>query len=475
MLPTDKSKFVSVSNEALLNFFKSAQHRIIVAKPGYLVDEIKGLLDLSKTKGIRCTIYVDSNENAVRWGFGEKDALKLILENQAELGVQAAEHIRLSVIIVDDSALVFSPVALAWEKEPEKLYFPNGILCGSELGEGFIAQVGVDDLKEATGQQSDMFPDESTNNLIPFPGCSIPKKENQTVSNNLEKTIKKLDKNPPVDPAKLRKVTVYRNNLKIAKIEVHGGNLKNKSLNLNPFNKLFPDIDSHLKSSWNVFSAEDLEDMKHFKKFRKDVDEIVGKYTLDVKRFGKLISVIAKDEFEKVMDSKKALFIQMLKEVTSNETTEPKESKEDKVKENAPENDSTDAKEKSIGELLSSSRDSLKNYLLNFVNDTEGAGDILLNADSSVKKLVNNGTIEKDRAIETIIETGIDEDIKFPESDSFVSAVDIKIDYYDVSDELLNESDEFKNCLEELKQSQNSGDEIKIRHFSDAFEELNGS
>jgi hypothetical protein len=475
MLPTDKSKFVSVSNEALLNFLKSAQHRIIAAKPGYIVDEIIELLDLSKSKGVKCTIYVDSNEKAVRWGFGEKDALKLIIDNQTKLDVQAAEHIRLSVIIVDDSALVYSPVALAWEKEPEKLDFPNGILCGSELVEGFISQIGVDDNKQTPEQQSEIFPNESIKKVIQFPGCSIPKKEKQTVSNNLEKTIEKLEKTPPVDPAKLRKVTVYRNNLKIVKISVHGGDIKNKSLNLNPFNKLFPDIDSHLKSSWKVFSTEDLEDMKHFKKFRKDVDELVEKYTLDVKRFGKLIGVVAKDEFNKVMDSKKALFIQMLEEVTSNENTELKESKEDKVKENASENDSTDAKEKSIGELLSSSRDSLKKYLLNFINDTEGAGDILLNTDSSVKKLVNNKTIEKDRAIETIIETIIDEDIKFPESDSFVSAVDIKIDYYDVSDELLNESDEFKNCLEELKQSKNSGDEIKIRHFSDAFEELNGS
>jgi len=106
---------------------KSAQHRIIAAKPGYLVDEIKELLKLSERKGIKCTIYVDSNEKAVRWGFGEKDALKLIFDNQGELDTQPAEHIRLSVIIVDDSALVYSPVALAWEKEPEKLVFPNGI------------------------------------------------------------------------------------------------------------------------------------------------------------------------------------------------------------------------------------------------------------------------------------------------------------------------------------------------------------
>jgi hypothetical protein len=473
MLPTDKSKFVSVSNEALLNFLNSAQHRIIVAKPGYLVDEIKGLLDLTKTKGIRCTIYVDSNENAVRWGFGEKDALKLIFENQAELGVQAAEHIRLSVIIVDDSALVYSPVALAWEKEPEKFDFPNGIFCGSEFVEGFIAQIGVEDIKETTGQQSDMFPDDSTNNVIPFPGCSIPKKENKIVSNNIENTIKKLDKNPPIDPAKLRKVIVYRNNLKIVKIEVHGGDIKNKSLNLNPFNKLFPDIDLHLKSSWKVFSTEDLEDMKQFKKFRTEVNEIVGKYTLDVKRFGKLISVIAKDEFNKVMDFKKAMFIQMLKEVTSIETTEPEKSEAKIVKENASEKDSTDAKEKSIGDLLLSSKDSLKNYLVKFINKTEGADDILLNTDSSVNKLLKNKTIEKYRAIETIIDTIIDKYIKFPEPDNFIDAVDITIDYYDVSDELLNESDEFKKCIEELKQSQKSGNEIKFRHFSSAFEELN--
>ena len=387
--------------------------------------------------------------------------------------MQAAEHIRLSVIIVDDSALVYSPVALAWENEPDKFDFPNGILCGSEIVEGFIAQIGVADDNQTSGQQSEMFPDESINNVIPFPGCSIPKKGKDNVRKNLEKTIDRLEKNPPVDPAKLRKVTVYRNNLKIVKIEVHGGDIKNKSLNLNPFNKLFPGIDSHLKSSWKVFSPEDLADMQQFKTFRKEVDEIVEKHTLDVKRFGKLISVNAKNEFNKEMDLKKKTFIQMLKEMTPKKLNEAEKSSDREINENDANTDSTITNEISIGELLLSSRDSLRNYLLKFINETDDADIILLNIDRSVKKLVNSGAIEKDKAIKTIVDTIIDEDIKFPEAESFISAVDIKIDYYDVSDELLNESDDFKKCIEELKRSKNSKDEIKIRNFSGAFEEQN--
>jgi hypothetical protein len=468
----DQSKFVSVSGESLINFLRSAKHRIIAAKPGYMVTEIQELLHLSKNKDIKCTIYVDSNENAVRWGFGEKDALKLIFNSQSELDVQAAEHIRLSVIIVDDSALVYSPVALAWEKEPDKFDFPNGILCGSEIVGGFIAQIGVADDNQTSVQQSEMFPDEPINNVIPFPGCSIPKIEKEKVRKNLEKTIDKLEKNPPVDPAKLRKVTVYRNNLKIVKIEVHGGDINNKSLNLNPFNKLFPGIDSHLKSSWKVFSPEDLADMQHFKNFRKEVDEIVEKHTLDVKRFGKLISVNAKDEFSKAMDIKKETFIQMLKDVASKKPNEAEKSADKKINENDTNTDFTKTNEKSIGELLLSSRDSLRNYLLKFINETEGADNILLDIDRSVKKLVSAGAIDKDKAIITIVDTIIDDDIKFPEPESFVDAVDIKIDYYDVSDELLNESDDFNNCLEELKRSKNSNNEIKIRQFSGAFEAI---
>ena len=50
MFTKDKSKFVSVSGESLINFLRSAKQRVIAAKPGYVVAEIQELLNLSKSK-----------------------------------------------------------------------------------------------------------------------------------------------------------------------------------------------------------------------------------------------------------------------------------------------------------------------------------------------------------------------------------------------------------------------------------------
>ena len=44
-------------------------------------------------------------------------------------------------------------------------------------------------------------------------------------------------------------------------------------------------------------------------------------------------------------------------------------------------------------------------------------------------------------------------------------------DYYDVSNEMLYEDDEFKGILKKIKESQDPSDELKIRRFSEVFEE----
>ena len=51
-----------------------------------------------------------------------------------------------------------------------------------------------------------------------------------------------------------------------------------------------------------------------------------------------------------------------------------------------------------------------------------------------------------------------------------VSSIDIITDYYDVSDELLDENPEFKSYLKELSTAKSDFSEKTIRKFSDAFE-----
>ncbi len=270
-----KIQFVKVTKSSLLDFIRKARTRVIIAKPGYSGEEVDVLKRLSESSAVKCTLYVDPSEEAVRWGFGEKDALTTINESIVSLHVQTANRIRLSVVIVDNSALIYVPVALSWENEPDEIIYPNGVLGGADIAESFLRQI-----REPKAESK---PDDK---VIPFPGCDIPTKTDQNIHEEIAETQKKLEKNPPVDPAKLRKVTIYRNVYKLVKIETRGTKVKNKSVSLRPIIMIFPDVSTRLKSSWKVFSKEDLSDLWQLQMFQNEIQKIIDEFALDIKRFG---------------------------------------------------------------------------------------------------------------------------------------------------------------------------------------------
>ena len=456
-------RFVKVSSRDLHNFIESAKKQVIVAKPGYLISEVDLLLELYNRREIACTVYIDADENAIRWGFGENNALLQLHENMANLNLKTAERIRLSIVVVDDQALVFVPVALSWEKEPEEITYPNGILCSAQIAQSFIGQ--LEKPKELS---------EKKRKVIPFPGCTVPQKTREKVSMELKDTIHKLEKNPPIDPAKLRKITIYRNNYKLLKIELRGVNVRSKTINLNPINSLFPNANQRLKASWRAFSKEDTERIWQLNRFTKEIGKIVEEYTLDIGRFGYLIKVQDLTKFRKKIEDEKGDLLSALKARTEEEIQEAnqkyiyQDNKQVKLIEQDEDNATDNVK--TLRSLLDESRSSLKKYFVHFIASNPQAKKTLLVQNRAVLNMVNQGHIQEDKALEEILDELISERLNFPNPDELIDSIDILIDPYDVSDELLYENEEFKQCLQALKTSKNEEDQIKIRKFSDAFE-----
>jgi len=124
---------------------------------------------------------------------------------------------------------------------------------------------------------------------------------------SLNQTIVALEKNPPVDPAKLRKVNFYRNLYKLLKYQIRGVQVKNKTLDLRPFNKLFPESNKHLKRSWQVFSSEDIKKIPEFTGFEKAILKLIAEKTIDTGRHGYLISIENKKILAELITRKKRI------------------------------------------------------------------------------------------------------------------------------------------------------------------------
>ena len=171
-------KFAQITSEVLEQFLASATRRIVIAKAGYSVAEVNQLVQLVQTNKISCTLYMEEGENAIRYGFGESEALPILMENLDLLNVQSVNQIRMALVIVDDMALVYAPVALAWEEAPKTLEFPNGFFGDKSIAEALFKQMGGENIVLAMeeAEEAGSGNDDSKKIIIPVPPIPNPDK-----------------------------------------------------------------------------------------------------------------------------------------------------------------------------------------------------------------------------------------------------------------------------------------------------------
>ena len=425
-------EFVNVSRETLLRFLETAKNRIIIAKAGYFETEIKKLLLLISEHDIYCKLYVDTDDNAVRFGYGEQSALDIINSNIDTLNVQNVERIRLSIVIVDEDMLLHSPAALSRESEPEKLVFPNGFIGHKCVTPDILALI--------EGGESNTNVD--YNRLNPFEICPIHQKKKEEVKQELSKTIDNLKKNPPIDPSILQKTTFYRNNYKLLKITVSGVDIKNKMLSLKLFNNKISNVSENLKSSWRVFTPSDIKEVKEVNDFNKKKDSLLREYTCDAKRFGYFINIQLMQKLEEGINTAKKNLIENLKKQQSAEELQ-----------------NSDNKNPSLANLLKKSRKGLLDHLVSVAereNDIEGLFDM----DRTLFRRYEKREIGKEEAMSQVIETIVDDVIHFPEVDEIIERINVQYDYYDISNELI-EDKEFTGLIKEY--------ELKVRDYEAGY------
>ena len=435
--PIGGVQFVTVSRETFMEFLDTAQNRIIIAKAGYFKAEVEKLISLTNERNIYCKLYVDTEDNAVRFGYGEESALYLINKHIDILNVQNVERIRLSIVIVDDDMLFYSPAALSWESEPEKLVFPNGFIGHKCVTPDILALI-------EGGESSTNVYDRSVNpdKRNPFEICPIHQKKREEVKQELSKTIDNLKKNPPIDPSILQKTTFYRNNYKLLKITVSGVDLKNKMLPLKLFNNKISKVSENLKSSWRVFSPSDIKEVKDINGFNKEKDSLLREFTCDAKRFGYFINIQLKQKLEDGINAAKEDLIGNLKK---QQTTE--------------ELPNSDNRNSSLADLLEKSRNGLRDHLVSVAereNDIEGLFDM----DRTLFRRYEKREIGKEEALSQVIETIVDDVIHFPEVNEIIERINVQYDYYDISNELI-EDKEFTGLIKEY--------ELKVRDYKPGY------
>ncbi|NHM30664.1 hypothetical protein [Neobacillus terrae] len=415
--------FVHVTKELIESFLNSAKRRIIFAKPAFYESEIDLILNLQNEYNLLCKLYFESNDQSIRFGFGEQSALRKIVNQIESFSIEIVERIKLAILIVDEEILIYPPKIAFFDSNIEdfKNGLPSGLFGGPEITSKILeffppSQIQFKEVEEG-----------------PITILDIPifeKEDRINIISNIEKTLDDLDKNPPTNPNNLRKVFIYRNKYKLVKYELQGIQISNKKLNLNPFIKLLDEQNERLKSSWNIFSKSDLEKLQDIAWFKREINFIVDDYLVDMGRFGYIISIDRKKEFEEAFEKVKTHFKLYIKG----------EAKEGNIF----------ITEKSLGsppnikEILNSSKEELINYLINI---SENNAEIIIRLNRHLSQKVDNGLITTKHALREFISEFIDNKLRFPLEEEIIERIDIRIDYYDISNELLYENEDFRSFL----------------------------
>ncbi len=284
---------VKVDQSLINNFIRKAQHRLLLAKPSLFMEEVEAIKAVLQQKTCTCQVFLEEGDHAVRLGFGKLEALKEFLDITDRIKLVIADSIRLSMVLVDDKALFFTPPALAWEEgiSSDKLIHPNGVWLSGDWVDQIFAIY-------AENRRPDVLRS-LPNNVIPFPLCIMPSSDGQQSIEKVKEAIKNLEENNPVDPIKLRKIQFYRNHFKLVRIEVEGANLRTKSVSLRIFNKFLEGREERLKSSWQIFTPDEVKDFSSLTEIYDRIDMSKSEHNvISVGRFGNLINLSEKLAFE---------------------------------------------------------------------------------------------------------------------------------------------------------------------------------
>jgi len=453
-------KFAAVTPQVVKEFLDTATERIVIAKAGYSVAEVEQLVQLLEEREVSCAFYMEKGDNPIRYGLGESEALPIIMNYFDLLNVQSVQQIRMALVIVDDTALVYAPAALAWEELPAELEFPNGFFGDKAIAETLFKQMGGETIVLDIEEKGKIDPEGEKDGrtapggerpkIITIKVPPIPKKKPDEVKEEIEETNKKLVQNPPVDPAILRNTTFYRNRFKLLKMTTHGAKIKNKKLDLNPFNDMFPDTNSRLKASWHVLTSVDEQRISSFREFHSAVSKAMRKVTHDAKRYGKLIKTKNISEFENQI----CQLVTTLTQKLLNIEVSPQQQ------------NIGDNKKITLETLLAESRKSLTDYLFTLALKEEKCWDKLFSNDRSLQRKMNDEKVSKEEAVREAVETFVEYVLKFPTSDNLIELINVDFDYYDVSNELLAD-DDFMKMLEDF--------DVEVREYNEGFEKNESS
>ncbi len=123
--------FCSLSPLRIAELIRSAQHAVCYAAPGIQLDLAQAMVETADRLGKEMlTVSLDFDDRVMRMGYGDIDAVTLLLD--AGISVSSSPGLRTALVVVDNAGYVFTPTALYLEAEPSDGVASNAMRMSGE-------------------------------------------------------------------------------------------------------------------------------------------------------------------------------------------------------------------------------------------------------------------------------------------------------------------------------------------------------
>ncbi len=128
---TTDALFCSLTPSRLADLVRSAQQAVCYAGPGIQLDLAQAMVEVAGRVGKEMlTVSLDFDDRVMRMGYGNVEAVKLLLD--AGIAVQSSPGLRTALVVVDDAGYIFTPTALYLEAEPTDGSASNAVRMSGE-------------------------------------------------------------------------------------------------------------------------------------------------------------------------------------------------------------------------------------------------------------------------------------------------------------------------------------------------------
>lgn len=283
-----------LSSRILGEWIESAHERVVVAIPGVHEYLAAALMGACHNLEGRVLAILDPGEECFRLGFGEVNALRILLENGVP--VVSKHGLRLGCALVDDCAFMFAASPLLVEREPlPEEDRSNAWEISVREAEAYfqLLAAGPELANALTGKPNSVVSVAEAAPVVTYQDFAV-----------LEDTLKQ---NPPMKFDIARQTRVYTARVQHIEIEKTGTQLSRKKISIPKSLRLIaatPDLAKKLATSVSVledYKPEALDQIDQDLKYLKD------RYAPDfLKPLGRIVLRSQRPEIEKKLEQIKA-------------------------------------------------------------------------------------------------------------------------------------------------------------------------